>query len=70
MHPAAELLASATVIGPSLTWADVLATAAYVEGPRALTRIEAMTGYEAILALPDGRLVGSAGAAALLAAAA
>lgn len=56
---AAGRLLSATVVGPSLTWADVLATAAFVEGPAALARVAAVPGYEALLVLPDGRLTGT-----------
>lgn len=63
---AADTLLSATVVGPSLTWADVLATGAFVEGPAALRRIEALDGYEALLLLADGRFTGTSGAAALL----
>jgi thiamine biosynthesis lipoprotein len=65
-RPAADHLLSATVIGPSLTWADVLATAAFVEGPDALQRIASRDGYEALLVLPDGGLVGTPGAVELL----
>lgn len=53
-RPAAQRLLSATVIGPSLTWADVLATAAFVEGLPALARVAGLDGYEALLVLPDG----------------
>jgi thiamine biosynthesis lipoprotein len=66
-EPAAEQLLSATVLGPSLTWADVLATAAFVEGPGALDRVADLAGYEALLVLPDGWLVGTSGLPALLA---
>jgi len=59
---AADHLLSATVIGPSLTWADVLATAAFVEGPPAVTRIAALDAYEALLVSPDGGLTGTSGA--------
>lgn len=65
-QPAADHLLSATVVGPSLTWADVLATAAFVEGPHALVRVADFAGYQALLVLPDGRLTGTPGAAALL----
>lgn len=65
-RPAQPHLLSATVIGPSLTWADVLATAAYVEGPAAHDRIGALIGYTSLLLLPDGSLHGSASAAELL----
>jgi len=59
--PAADSLLSATVTGPSLTWSDVLATAAFVEGPAALTRIARLPGYAALLVLPDGRTATTAG---------
>lgn len=54
-EPVVEHLLSATVTGPSLTWADVLATATFVEGPAALSRVADLPGYDALLALPDGR---------------
>ena len=69
-RPAADPLLSATVVGPSLLWADVLATAAFVEGPAALDRVARLDRYEALLVLPDGDLGGSPGAAAVLAPAA
>jgi FAD:protein FMN transferase len=59
--PVAEHLLSATVVGPSLTWADVLATAAFVEGPAALQRVTALVGHEALLVLPDGARTSTAG---------
>lgn len=62
-RPVADHLLSATVVGPSLTWADVLATAAFVEGPQALARIESLPGYEALLVLPDGSRTSTAGLA-------
>lgn len=60
-RPATAGLLSATVVGPSLTWADVLATAAFVEGPAALARIADLDGYEAMLVLPDGSCTATAG---------
>lgn len=59
--PAAEHLLSATVVGPSLTWADVLVTAAFVEGPAARERVAGLAGYEALLVLPDGTTVTTPG---------
>lgn len=50
--PARGLL-SATVVGPSLTHADVEATAAFAQGPHALPRLEA-AGLHALLVQPDG----------------
>jgi thiamine biosynthesis lipoprotein len=47
-------LASATVVGPSLTYADAYATAAFVRGPDALRWIDGIEGYTALLADPDG----------------
>ena len=59
--PAADHLLSATVVGPSLTWADVLATASFVEGPAACARVAALPAYDALLVLPDGRVTTSPG---------
>jgi thiamine biosynthesis lipoprotein len=56
-RPAADELRSATVVGPSLTWADVLATAAFVEGTRSLARIDALPGYDAVLVDRHGQLL-------------
>lgn len=58
---AADALRSATVVGPSLTWADVLATAAFVEGPDSLRRIDRLDGYEALVVERDGQLTTTAG---------
>ncbi len=65
-RPAADQLLSATVTGASLTWADVLATAAFVEGPRAVSRVAALDAHEALLVHPDGRLTATPGLAPLL----
>lgn len=46
--PVTELL-SVTVLGPSLLWADVYATAAFVKGAAALDWLETMPGYEGIV---------------------
>ncbi|WP_447924443.1 FAD:protein FMN transferase [Georgenia muralis] len=45
---AAPRLLSATVAGPSLTWADVYATAVYVDGPDAAAWV-AELGYEVVV---------------------
>ena len=50
-------LASASVIGPSVLIADVLATALYAEGTAGLNRIEAATGVEALIVRPDGAVL-------------
>ena len=42
-------LLSATVIGPSLTWADVYATAAFVKGPEAKTWMSTVTDHACVL---------------------
>jgi len=41
----------------------VLATAAFVEGPAALTRVAYLEGYQALLVLPDGAATATAGLA-------
>jgi thiamine biosynthesis lipoprotein len=46
---AADDLLSVTVVGPSLLWADVLATAAFVRGREGLDLVEGMTGYQALV---------------------
>jgi thiamine biosynthesis lipoprotein len=50
----ADELASATVVGPSLTFADAYATAAFVLGRHAIRWIEELDGYEALLIDRDG----------------
>jgi thiamine biosynthesis lipoprotein len=52
---------SATVVGESLTWADVYATAAVACGPDAATRMAQIAGYEALLVCADGRLIATPG---------
>ena len=47
-------LASATIIGPELTWADVYATAAFVKGPRALAWLATLPAHAGILVGRDG----------------
>ena len=64
-RPAADQLLSATVVGPSLTWADVLATAAFVEGTTATARVARLPGNEALLVLPGGDLLGTPGLPAI-----
>ena len=46
---AADDLLSVTVVGPSLLWADVLATAAFVRGRDGLELVEEMAGYQALV---------------------
>ena len=51
---AADGLASATIIGPELTWADVYATAAFVKGSRALAWIATLDDHAGVLVGKDG----------------
>ena len=50
----ASMLASATVVGPSLAFADAYATAAFVLGPQAIRWIDGLDGYEALLIAATG----------------
>jgi thiamine biosynthesis lipoprotein ApbE len=59
-------LASLTVIGPSLTWADAFATAAFVLGENGPAWVEQFDGYTAFGVRPDGGIVGRAVASDLL----
>jgi thiamine biosynthesis lipoprotein len=59
-RPAAGL-ASATVVGPSLTFADAYATAAFVLGRQATRWIEDVEGYQALLIDTDGATSASRG---------
>jgi thiamine biosynthesis lipoprotein len=52
----AEGLASATVIGPELTWADVFATAAFVKGSRALAWLATLEQHAGVLVGRDGTI--------------
>jgi thiamine biosynthesis lipoprotein len=54
-------LDSVTVVGPSLTWADVYATAAVARGPEAVTWLAGLPGYEALLVGDDGGLLATPG---------
>jgi FAD:protein FMN transferase len=54
-------LASATVTGPSLTYADPYATAAFVIGRHATQWIDGIVGYEALLVETDGTTHRSSG---------
>jgi len=57
---------SATVVGPSLTRADVYATAAFVMGRHAPRWIETVPGYELMLVAADGTVSTSSDWAARL----
>jgi thiamine biosynthesis lipoprotein len=58
---AATSLASASVVGPGLTFADAYATAAFVMGLDALAWIATVDGYAALLVTTDGCLHRSSG---------
>jgi thiamine biosynthesis lipoprotein len=58
---AATGLASASVVGPSLTFADAYATAAFVMGESAVRWIEGVLDYETLLVEADGELSRSSG---------
>lgn len=53
--------ASATVIGPSLTYADAYATAAFLMGADAVHWIGGIAGYAALLVAADGTTTTSSG---------
>lgn len=53
-------LASLTVVGPSLGWADAYATAGFVMDDRALAWIEARAGYGALAVTADRNLAWTA----------
>lgn len=59
---------SVTVLGPSLTWADVYATAAVVRGPEDLAWLGEHPGYEALAVSDAGDLIASRGLVAHLSA--
>lgn len=54
-------LLSVTVVGPSVTWADVLATAAFVRGTDAVDWLAGQIGYQALVVHADGRVQHSPG---------
>ena len=47
-------IASVTVIGPALTWADIDATAAYAHGPDAADWLRTRTDHSGLIVRPDG----------------
>ncbi len=53
----AHALASVTVAGPSLTWADAFATTVFVMGRSGLGWLERFEGYHAVAVCLDGELV-------------
>ncbi len=60
-------IAQATVVGPSLIWADVLATAVVAGGLDRLDRGQWPPGYEVLLMTDDGEVLGTPGFGRLLA---
>jgi FAD:protein FMN transferase len=64
-RPAGGLL-SITVSGPSLTWADVLATAAFVRGSESLDWLGGLDSHAALLVRPDGTTAMTPAMAALI----
>jgi thiamine biosynthesis lipoprotein len=59
-RPARTDIASATVVGPALTFADAYATAAVVLGREAVRWIDARAGYAALLVTAEGERLSSA----------
>jgi thiamine biosynthesis lipoprotein len=57
----ADAVASVSVVGPSLMWADVYATAAFARGHGALAWLATVPSYEGLVVHRDGRLESSAG---------
>ena len=58
----ADALRAATVVGPSLLWADVYATAAMVRGPGgARDWLATVEGYEGLFVTPDGAVTTTSG---------
>jgi thiamine biosynthesis lipoprotein len=53
--PPVDLL-SATIVGPSLLWADVYATAAYVRGRPAASWVQTLPDHAAVLVTSDGTI--------------
>jgi thiamine biosynthesis lipoprotein len=51
-----EAVASVSVVGPDLTWADIDATAAFAMGPEASGWLATRTGRTAIVVWADGRV--------------
>jgi thiamine biosynthesis lipoprotein len=57
----ADAVLAATVIGPSLTHADVLATAAVAMGEWATAWLDRLDDYDALLVMPDGDVRSTSG---------
>jgi thiamine biosynthesis lipoprotein len=63
---AAGAVLSMTVVGPSLTYADAYATAAFVMGEEGLGWVAGIDGYSALVVTRDRRVAWTAGMDALL----
>jgi thiamine biosynthesis lipoprotein len=63
---AGDELVQVSVLAKDLVTADVWATAAFAEGPRALDRIATQDGVEALFVFSDGRIDGTDGFAEVL----
>jgi thiamine biosynthesis lipoprotein len=59
-RPAAGL-ASVSVVGPSLMWADVYATAAFARGPGGVAWLDQEPSYDGLVVHLDGRIETTAG---------
>jgi thiamine biosynthesis lipoprotein len=57
----AQALRAATVVGPSLLWADVYATAAMVLGTGAQAWLEGIPAYDGVLVTAEGRVTATSG---------
>jgi len=57
----AHAVRAATVTGPSLMWVDVYATAAVARGPQAISWLDGLPGYEALLVDQHGSVHRTAG---------
>jgi len=64
--PVENELVQVSVVAKDLVTADVWATAAFAEGPRAIDRIAKVPGVEILAIFADGRIDGSEGFAELL----
>jgi thiamine biosynthesis lipoprotein len=58
----AKKLISATILAPDSTTADALSTSIFIMGPeKGMKLVESLTGIEAVLIKPDGKLLYSEG---------
>lgn len=64
---AANELLQVSVVAEDLVRADVFATAAFAEGPRAIARLDALPNLEALFVLADGQLAATRGFSLLFA---